>query len=219
MKIPLVASWLLLAGCTTPPAPPLVAAGRASLADSLHLQHLKYTFYRSPAGQLLEQRQWLIGESDPEPIIRYDSTLVLIHGDERTPLPLGRIVDVATYQEFDHSLFSKDKNRVYYSYYTSAGGFRVIVNGANPATFRASPDLSYGFDDKHGFYHEHALPGLNVRQQQLLYGDTAAPFIAYIKDKQRVFYHAKPILGADAPTFHVVWNQQWTAEDKNHHYD
>jgi hypothetical protein len=133
-------------------------------------------------------------------------------------LPLSTTIDLATYQEVGNSMFSKDKNRVYYFYANSGGGFRIIVNGADPTTFRASPDYQYGFDARHGFYCAHELRGLRPSRRQLLYGDTAAHFIAYVKDDRHVFYQDAPVPGADARTFRLVWGRAWEAEDKNYRY-
>jgi len=133
-------------------------------------------------------------------------------------LPLATTLDPATYEELENSMFSKDKNRVYCSYANSGGGFRCVVNGADPTTFRASPDYQYGFDAQHGFYCAHELRGLHPGRRQLLYGDTVAHFIAYVKDDQHVFYQDAPVPGADAHTFHLVRGRAWEAEDKSYRY-
>lgn len=218
MKTPwLASSCLLLASCAEIPTSQPVATNWQEATDNARFQRVKYNFYRDKTGQLFEQKHYVEGEGAVFGT-RYDSTAVLIKDSDRVEVPLAAIVDLATYQELGSSLFSKDKNRVYYFYCTSGGGFRVIVNGANPATFRASPDYQYGFDDKHGFYCENQLRGLHVKQRQLLYGDTVAHFAEYVKDDQHVFYQATPVPGADAPTFHLVRGQKWEAADKNHRY-
>jgi hypothetical protein len=212
---------LLLAGCgeTQPPASRPVVASRALVPDSSRFQHVKYDFYCDKAGRLFEQKWYLTGrEADAKLHPRYDSTLLVNKASDRTELPLASIIDLATYQNVGNSMFSKDKNRVYYFYSTSGGGFRVIVNGANPATFRASPDYQYGFDDKHGFYCDQQLRGLRLNRQQLLYDDTVAHFIAYVKDDRHVFYQGSFVPGADARTFRLVRGRAWEAEDKNHRY-
>jgi hypothetical protein len=220
MRTPLLASLcaLLLPSCAEAPASKQQATNRILGPDSSGFQHVKYNFYRDKAGRLFEQKRYLTGEADPELLIQYDSTVTLVKASDRTELPLAATIDLATFQNLGNSMFSKDKNRVYYFYATSGGGFRVIVNGANPGTFRASPDYQYGFDDKHGFYCTQQLHGLHLNRQQLLYSDTVAHFIAYVKDDRHVFYQDTPVPGADARTFHLVRGQAWEAADKNHRY-
>jgi len=220
LKTTLLASTcvLLLAGCAETPASRPVAASRGAKPDSTRFQHVKYTFYRDKAGRLFEQRQHFTRETSTGPDMWYDSTVVQQQAGGMVELPLATTLDLATYEELENSMFSKDKNRVYYSYANSGGGFRSIVNGADPATFRASPDYQYGFDAQHGFYGAHELPGLRPSRRQLLYGDTVAHFIAYVKDDQHVFYQDTPVPGADAHTFHLVQGRAWEAEDKNYRY-
>lgn len=219
LKTSLLASSgvLLFSSCAEAPTSRPVANSRKTELYTKRFQHVKHAFYRDKAGQLFEQRQHFT-ESSAGPDIWYDSMVVQQKASGAVELPLATTIDLATYEELENSLFSKDKNRVYYSYANSGGGFRCLVNSANPATFRASPDYQYGFDDKHGFFCAQLLPGLRVRRRQLLYGDSVAHFIAYVKDDQRVFYQDAPIAGADAPTFHLVRGRAWEAEDKNHRY-
>ena len=209
---------LLLVSCAEKPTSQPAAASREVALDRTRFQRVKYNFYRGKAGQLFEQKQSVEGEGESFSTW-YDSTVVLKKASGQVELPLATTIDLATYQELGNSMFAKDKNRVYYYYSTCGGGFRVIVNGANPATFRASPDYQYGFDNKHGFYCDKQLRGgLHVQQRQLLYGDTVAHFVAYVKDNQHVFYQDAPVPGADARTFHLVRGQDWDAADKNHRY-
>ena len=219
MKNLLLASLplLLLAGCTETPASKPAAASQIVVPDRLRLHHVKDDFYRDKAGQLFEQKRYFM-ETNPELLIRYDSTLTLHKAVGSVELPLATTIDLSTYQSLGNSMFSKDKNRVYYFYGNSDGGFRCIVNGANPATFHSSPDYQYGFDDKHGFFCANQLPGLHLKRQKLLYSDTVAHFIAYVKDDEHVFYEDTPVPGADARTFHLVRGQAWEAADKNHRY-
>jgi hypothetical protein len=209
---------LLLVSCAETPASRPVIASREAEPDSIHFQHVKYNFYRNKAGRLFEQKRYLARGEDAELGTWYDSTVVQRKDSVLFELPLSTIIDLATYQELGSSMFSKDKNRVYYFYANSGGGFRIIVNGADPATFRVSPNYQYGFDAQHGFYGAQPLRGLRPSRRQLLYGDTLAHFIAYVKDDQRVFYQDTPVPGADARTFHLVQGRAWEAEDKNYRY-
>jgi len=209
---------LLLVSCAETPASRPVIASREAAPDSTYFQHVKHTFYRNKAGSLFEQKRYLAQEEGAKLDIWYDGTVIQRKDSVLFELPLSTIIDLATYQELGNSLFSKDKNRVYYFYANSGGGFRIIVNGADPATFRASPDYQYGFDAQRGFYGAHELRGLCSSRRQLLYSDTIAHFIAYVKDDQHVFYQDTPVPGADARTFHLVQDRAWEAEDKNHRY-
>lgn len=204
-------------GCTEAPTSRPVAASHLSARARHPLQHLKSTFYRNDAGALFEQKH-AVAEEGARLETWYDSTVVVHKASGPAEVLLSEVIDLPSYQALGNSSFSKDKNHVYYFYATSGGGFRTIVNGADPATFRPSPDYQYGFDDWHGYYCDQPLTGLNLKRRQLLYGDTVAHFVAYIKDDQHVFYEASPVPGADARTFHLVRGQAWEAEDKYHRY-
>jgi hypothetical protein len=209
---------LLLISCAETPASWPVVASQEAQPDSSYFQHVKHNFYRNKKGRLLERRQRFTREAQEKPDIWYDSTVVQQQAGGMVELPLSSTIDLATYEELENSMFSKDKNRVYYFYANSGGGFRCLVNGADPATFRASPDYQYGFDAQHGFYGAQPLRGLRPSRQQLLYGDTVAHFIAYVKDDRHVFYQDTPVPGADARTFHLVWGRAWEAEDQYYRY-
>ena len=208
--------FLLTAGCTETPTSQPVAAS-LTLASNSRFQRIKGDFYRNQAGRLFEKRESIEGEG-AVPGSWYDSTVAARKASGPVAVPLSEVLDLVSYQELGNSQFSKDRRHVYYSYPNSGGGFRAVVSGADPATFRASPDYQYGFDARHGYYCDRQLPGLNVRRRQLLYEDTVAHFAAYVKDDRRVFYQSEPVAGADARTFHLVRGRAWEAEDKNHRY-
>ncbi|MGI4875058.1 MAG: hypothetical protein ACRYFX_28220 [Janthinobacterium lividum] len=208
---------LLLTACSGAPDSRSATVTQVPAPNASRFQRIKYKFYRDKAGRLFEEREWAQDEGATLGTW-YDSTVAVRRTNGPTEVLLSDVIDLDSYQELGNSSFSKDKKRVYYSHANSGGGFRTVVGGADPATFRASPDYQYGFDAKHGYYCDHQLAGLDVRRRQLLYGDTMAHFIAYVKDARRVFYENTPVSGADAPTFHLVRGRAWEAEDKNHRY-
>ena len=190
--------------------------------DSAKFKPLKEKFYKDKYGKLFEQKQKAIrGKGDfYYTRIYYDSIVIFNIGDSIIEKPLSEIIDIETFTKLDNgTLFSKDKNYVYYSNVSSGGCYRIIVNGANPKTFKALSDYKYGMDDKHIFHQSKMIKGLNFEKYEILYTlDTTEFFIDYIKDDKFVFYNGDIVQGADAKTFKLVSGKEWSAEDKNYKY-
>jgi DKNYY family len=191
--------------------------------DSLRYKQLKGQFYTDKSGKLFEQKEFARrGKGDfYDTQIYYDSIVLFQIGDSNIEKPLSEILDIQTFAKFDNgTAFSKDKNHVYYSTFSSRGSFRFIVGGANPKTFKPLSDYQYGMDDKHIYYQHQMIKGLNFSKYEILYTlDTTDFFIDYIKDDKFVFYKGDTVKGADAKTFKLVANQKWSAEDKNYKYE
>lgn len=191
--------------------------------DSARYTLVKGWFYTDKFGKLFEQKQYAVrGEGDfYDSQIYYDSIAIFKIGDSTIEKPLSEVIDIKTFTEFDKgTLFSKDKINVYYSYSSSSGSYRVVVNGANPNTFKPLSDYNYGADDKHIFYQSKMINGLNFKKHEILYSlDTTDFFIDYIKDDKVVFYDGDTVKGADAKTFKLVSEKKWSAEDKNYKYE
>jgi DKNYY family len=191
--------------------------------DSLRYKQLKDQFYTDKFGKLFEQKEFARrGRGDfYDTQIYYDSVVLFLNGDSSIEKPLSEIIDLETFTKLDNgTAFSKDKNYVYYSYFNTSGSRRIIVNGANPKTFKPLSDYQYGMDDKHIFYQSKMINGLNFNKYEILYSlDTTDHFIDYVKDDKVVFYKGDTVKGADAKTFKLVADQQWSAEDKNYKYE
>lgn len=191
--------------------------------DSAKYKHLKGEFYTDKFGKLFEQKIYAVkGKGDLfDSQIYYDSIAIFKIGDSSIEKPLSEIIDIKTFTKLDNGTsFSKDKNYVYYSYVSSSGSYRVIVNGANPKTFKPLSDYRYGIDDKHIFHQSDIINGLNFEKHEILYSlDKTDYFIDYIKDDKVVFYEGDTVKGADAKTFKLVAKQKWSAEDKNYKYE
>jgi hypothetical protein len=191
--------------------------------DSANYKLVKGKFYTNKFGKLFEQKQFAKkGKGDVyDSQIYFDSVVILKIGDSIIEKSLSEIIDIGTYVEFDNGTsFSKDKNNVYYSFVNTGGGYRTIVNSANPNTFKPLSDYQYGMDDKHIFFQSKMIEGLNFKKHEILYTlDTTDFFIDYIKDNKVVFYRGDTVKGADAKTFKLINNQKWSAEDKNYKYE
>ena len=70
------------------------------------------------------------------------------YDDSIVQILLDSIIDIDSYVCFDSSSYSKDKNRCYYHYDNSDGGFRCILDKADPATFNAVKNKTYDAEDK-----------------------------------------------------------------------
>lgn len=192
--------------------------------DNFRYTNVKGPFYADKFGTLFEKKQYaVVGKGETfDAQIYYDSIVILKIGDSIIEKPLAGVLDIATFTELEcdnGTLFSKDKNHVYYSIVSSGGSDRVIVNEANPNTFKPLSDYQYGMDDNHIFYQSKMIRGLDIKKHEILYSlDKTDPFIDYIKDDKIVFYNGDTVIGADAKTFKLVEGQKWLAEDKNFKY-
>ena len=107
--------------------------------DDKRYKPLKTPFYTDGSGKIFEQKQYAVkGEGDVfDSQIFYDSIAILKSGDTTIEKPLSEIIDINSFTQLDSgTLFSKDKNYVYFSYVSTSGSDRVVVNGANPKMFR-----------------------------------------------------------------------------------
>jgi hypothetical protein len=183
---------------------------------------LKGPFYTDKFGKLFEEKRYSVGRSDDmvDSQIYFDSVVVVNIGDSTVEKALSDVLDLKTFTEFDQgTMFSKDKNHVYFSYVSSSGAYRVIVNGADPKSFKPLSDYRYGMDNGHLFYKSKMIKGLNFKRHQILYSLAKDDFfVDYVKDDKVVFYDGDTVKGADAKTFRLVSGQKWAAEDKNYKY-
>lgn len=189
--------------------------------DSADYKFLKYDFYLSKSGQLCERKLAMARDSlckcDFE--VYYDSTFSIYVDGTTLESPLNTIVEINSFIWIDSTEYSKDKNKVYYFHANSGGGNRVIVDKADPSTFKRLCEYRWGVDKNNVFYNGNLVQGVNLNHLQVLYPpDSTDHFISYIKDDKNVFYETRIVKGADAKTFKVVSTQKWEAEDKNHKY-
>lgn len=190
--------------------------------DSANYKLLKYDFYLSKGGQLCERKLAAAMDSSCNCTfeVYYDSTFSIYTDDTTLEKPLNTIVDINSFVWLDSTEYSKDKNKVFYFNGNSDGGNRVIVDKADPVTFKRLCEYRWGVDKNYVFYKGDIVQGVNLKQLQILYPpDTADHFIDYVKDDKNVFYTTEIVKGADAKTFKVVSGQKWEAEDKNYKYE
>lgn len=188
-------------------------------ADSADFKHLTCDFYLSKDGQLCE-RKLVLAKSTPCNCnfeVHYDSIFSIYTGDTIIEKPLNTIVDIDSFVWLDSSAYSKDKRTVFYFYHNSDGGIRLIVDKADPLTFKRLCGYHWGIDKNYVFYENDIVKGLNIKHLQIIYpSDTSDHFVYYIRDDKNVFYKNEIVKGADANTFKVV--RDWEAEDKNYKY-
>jgi hypothetical protein len=191
--------------------------------DSYKYKQLKGKFYTNKDGKLFEKKTFAIAGKNEmfDAQVYFDSLVYINSADTLIQKLLSQVIDIKTYTEFGgKTMYSKDKNNVYYSNASTSGDFRLLVSEANPNTFKPLSDYLYGIDNKNIFYRGKKIKGLNFKKHQILYSpDTTDHFINYIKDDKVVFYNADTVKGADAKTFKLVAKQKWRAEDKNHKYE
>jgi hypothetical protein len=190
--------------------------------DSYKYKQLKGKFYTNEYGRLFEQKSYAIaGKGETfDAQLYFDSVVSINVGDSTIEKSLSEVVDIPTFKDYKGSLFSKDKNNIYYSYASTGGTNRFVVNGANPNTFKTLSDYQYGIDDSHIFYQSKIIKGLNFKKHTIIYSlDTSDMFVKYIKDDKVVFYNGDTVKGADAKTFKLVKEKKWEAEDKNYKYE
>jgi hypothetical protein len=191
--------------------------------NSQEYTHVKFDFYSSKTGQLCERKLVCAIDNDSacncDFIVKYDSVFKIFRSDSLYEIQLGLIIDIKSFEHVYSIEYSKDKYRVYYFHPNSDGGVRQIVEGADPTTFR-SLDYRWGIDERHVFYEDRKLEGLNLSKLQIIYSpDTSDSFIQYVKDDHIVFEEGEILQGADASTFKVVSGKEWAAEDKNFKYE
>jgi hypothetical protein len=187
--------------------------------DSADYKLLKYNFYLSKGGQLCE-RKLAFAKGRPCNCmfeVYYDSTFSIYADDTTLEKPLNTIVDINSFVWLDSTEYSKDKNRVFYFHGNSDGGNRVIVEKADPLTFKRLCEYRWGVDKNYVFYKDDVVEGLTIQRLQILYPpDTSDHFIQYVKDDKNVFYENEIVKGANVKSFKVVSGQKWEAEDKNY---
>jgi hypothetical protein len=192
--------------------------------DSADYKLLKYNFYLSKDGQLCERKLVLPRQRDSscscEFIVKYDSTISIYTDSTTFEKSLNSIVDINSFVWLESTEYAKDKNKVFYLHGNSDGGNRVIVDKADPFTFKRLCEYRWGIDKNYVFYKSDIVEGLDVKSLQILYSpDTANHLIEYVKDHKNVFYGNEIVEGADVKTFKVVSGQKWEAEDKSYKYE
>jgi hypothetical protein len=190
--------------------------------DSSEYKLLKYRFYLSKGGRLCERKLAFAKGTDCNCLFKvyYDSVFLIHSNDTVQATQLDKIVDINSFVWLDSTEYSKDKNKVFYFHNNSDGGNRVIVDKADPLTFKRLCEYRWGIDKNYVFYKSDIVQEVNLKHLQVLYPpDTADHFINYIKDNKNVFYETEIVKGADTKTFKVVSGQKWDAEDKNYKYE
>lgn len=179
--------------------------------------HVKYNFYRSKWGRLVEIK--LSYRENHIYKAFYDSFLFVTQGDSSYEALLDDFLDIETFHDLESTDFSKDKKHVYYFYSNSGGGFRHVIDGADPASFKPLADYRWGIDKNYVFFQTKKLPELNVKYVRMCVPpDTSEIILHYITDSKLVFYEDSKIEGADALTFKAVSGKPWDAEDKYRKY-
>jgi hypothetical protein len=121
--------------------------------------HVKYDLYTDTNGVLYEKEFHAIDDPAVNSGPFFDSTMFF--PDYPDEVSLRRIIDIASYHEYEDTPFSKDKNNVYFVRGTSDGKQRFIMNGADPKTFIPLPGR-WSKDGQHVFWNERMVEGADV---------------------------------------------------------
>jgi DKNYY family len=170
--------------------------------DSADYTHIISNIYRGRNGSLYEKKlsdTYHDEQNCCQFTARFDSTL----GYEEERQSLDKIIDINSFVDIDSSSYSKDKGHVYGYSNNSNGGFRYIVEEADPLTFRRLADYRWAKDKNFVYCNGMVLEGLNLQKIELLYTKSSTR-LNYIKDDKNVFYEYHKIENADAKTFKVV---------------
>lgn len=81
------------------------------------------------------------------------------YDDSIVQIPLDSIIDINSYVAFDSSSYSKDKYKCYFHYDNSDGGFRSIIDKADPITFTSVKNRNYDAEDKNHKYKRGKIVG------------------------------------------------------------
>ena len=189
--------------------------------DSADYKHIKSDFFRNKKGKLCERKLVLARPYDSacrcEFKVFYDTGFYLSSSSRE--IPLDSVIDINTFVDIGSTDYSKDARHVYYFFGNSDGGNRVIIEKADAPTFRRLCEYRWGIDKNFVYYQTRPLPGLDLKQLQVLYPtDTSDHFIEYVKDDKLVFCDDLVINAADAASFRVVSGKAWTAQDTNYRY-
>lgn len=186
-------------------------------ADFAQYKKIKYNFYRSKWGRLVELK-FAFQEKAPFKAF-FDSTESVTCADSTCEVLLDDLLDIETFQNLESTDFSKDEKHVYYFYSNSGGGFRNVIDSADPASFKPLADYRWGIDKNYVYFQTKKLPELNMKYARMCFPpDTSEIILHYITDSKLVFYEDSKIEGADAQTFKAVSGKPWDAEDKYRKY-
>lgn len=226
--------------CVSPqePNPPIV--GKPDRAkkpspcppcDSLNPRYTPFqeNFYKDSKGEVYELKQEYNPSDSCCPLHRIFDERFGISTD-RVRKPLKEVLDFPTYVALKPSIYSKDKNRVYVFRDNSNGGFRYIVEGANPKTFlNLDSTFFWGMDHQHVFYQGELIEGFSPKNLKALPMVLSNPESSdqlrivrgkpfYVKNEKQVFYETREVVEADAPSFRVVDSPSFDAIDKYRRY-
>ncbi len=177
---------------------------------------MKCNFYIGKDGALYKKKIRVDKYSPPYcDEVFFDKFIQKDSGDTIIQIPLDSVIDIDSYVCFDSSCYSKDKNKCYYYFDDSDGGFLSVIDTADVATFKKLRAYNWAIDKNFVYYYGNIIPGLHVKKIQLL---TGVPDPQYIKDDVHVFYEYDSIPGADPGTFKLTRKKGFDAEDKNHKY-
>ncbi len=135
----------------------------AQAAKARKLKPVFSVFYKDSLGQFY----WAsLTYSDSEPESEENA---FVGFDSCPPL------DSASFHDVDSSAYSTDKNGVYYLFFSGHNTYFEKVVGADPASFRAIPNLEAGYDRKHVFLRTTQLPKVQPASLRVFEGPENSP--------------------------------------------
>lgn len=180
---------------------------------------IKANFFKDEKGVLNELKVSL-NESCCNKYFYFDETL----GYESNRQPLQKVIDIASFQNFDSTVYSKDRNHVYYFGENTEGGRRFIIDNADVKTFKIFENANqWGIDKKHLYFKNRPLYNLIISKIQVI-KNIETNKILFVKDNKNVFQEDNKLLGVDASTFTLVPLKEQAqcnciAKDNNNFYD
>ncbi len=120
--------------------------------DSADYKLVKGNLYIGKDGAFYDQKTEVYQDSCYCYSVFYYKYIDKQYDDSIVQIPLNSIIDINSYVSFDSSSYSKDKYKCYYYFDNSDGGFRSIIDKADPATFVAVKNNKYDAEDKNHKY-------------------------------------------------------------------
>lgn len=177
--------------------------------------HIRYSFYKDSTGRLYERKSTFDGKNEGT---RFDPYIRVWSKDSNWYAELGSILDTSTYEHVYGCDFSKDKNHVYFFFGMSDGGFRRIVEGADPKTFQCfGSGYRWGKDKQKIFYMYTPLSELNTTKAVFLNGKQNEQ-TDYISDGRVIYYTDNKLDSVDVESFKIIDSAGYTARDKRFIY-
>ncbi len=145
-----------------------------------YIRH-KSGFYLSRAGDIFQFNHVAYDDSAGFWSDHYWLDSLMFYGEYPNQRPLKGIIDLESFVSDTASRFEKDKKYVYYTWATSDGARRFIVDKADPRTFQSISDR-YGKDKSNIYYGSEIVKNADLKTFKVLNDQDSA------KDKRHLYH-------------------------------